>query len=217
MFLPSFQKTMRGTFTRNLALTILGLAVVPLGIAADATKVKVLQSGKTLDLKSMIVIEAKVKAVATQDAEHPKVIEMVMDYATPGAFPTLGKTFGPGELKNYSAIRFWVRSDSGTGFALSVTGEYKRKDGKSTIFSVPVMKGSESWTQITIPFAKFTRHPLKSWDKKKGEPVILAGGDAMDELDLAGISRWQFTSAIERRGTSTVGQLMFDSIELVEK
>ena len=120
---PSNSK--RGIIVQNLALTLLGLAVGPLCFAADAPKVKVLESGKSGDLKSLNLVETKVKVVSTRDADHTKVIEAVMDYAKPGVFPSIGKGFAVGELKKYSAVRFWVRSDFGTGFAFSFNGDYR--------------------------------------------------------------------------------------------
>jgi len=186
--------------------------------AADSAKVKVLEKCEHIDPKLLRVTEAKAKVVTTQDPEHRKVIELVMDYAKAGAVSGLGKDFPGGvNLKKYSAIRFWVRSDVGTSFIFGIGGSYKRKDGRSTSFSLGSVRATETWTQITFPLDKATRGGGRYWDKQKQEPVTVPGGDPMDEEDYAGITRWGLISGIDNRGTATSGHLMFDGFELVEK
>ena len=186
--------------------------------AADSAKVKVLEKCDQIDLKTLRIGEAKAKVVTTQDPEHRKVIELVMDYAKAGAWSSMGKDFPEGlNLKKYSAIRFWVRSDSGTSFRFGISGSYKRKDGRGTGFTLGGVKATETWTQITYPLDKAKRDGGRYWDKEKQVPVTVPGGDPMDEEDYDGIHRWGLGSDINNRGTATKGHLMFDGFELVEK
>jgi hypothetical protein len=212
---PLFQ---RRIMSGKLCLAVLGLVLAPLCLAADSQKVKVLESCNTVDLKALRIYEAKVKAVTTQDPAHRKAIEIVMDYAKAGAWSGIGKDFPPGvNLKKYSAIRFWVRSDCGTSFGFGLGGDYKRADGKYPGFGGVGYTASETWSQITIPLENFKRGTIKTWDPVKKEQVILPGGDSMDAQDLANVSRWGLHSYVNNRGTSTIGHLMFDAFELVEK
>jgi hypothetical protein len=175
---------------RPLCLTALGFVAAPLCIAADSPKVKIVESCDRVDLKALRINQAQVKSVLTQDPEHRKVLEMVMDYAVAGGRPGFGKDFPAVNLQKFQAIRFWVRSDFGTTFSVGIGGEYKRADGKSPGFWTPGTTASENWTQITIPLEKFMRHEVRTWDKDKKVWVVIPGGDRMDAQDYAGISRW---------------------------
>jgi hypothetical protein len=96
----------------RLFYAVLGLSLAPRLVAADNAKVKVLEKCDQIDPKVLRISEAKAKIVTTQDPNHRKVLELVMDYAKAGVGAGLGKNFPEGtNLKKYSAIRFWVRSD----------------------------------------------------------------------------------------------------------
>jgi len=203
---------------RKLSLSLLSLISAAHCFAADSAKVKVLETCDKIDPKTVRITEAKAKSIPTQDPEHRKAIELVMDYAKPGAWSGLGKDFPEHlNLKKYAAIRFWVRSDVGTSFSFGIGGDYKRRDGRGTNFYGGGFKATETWTQITIPLDKFRRGGLRNWNKEKKEWTEIRGGDPMEDEDFEGISRWGLSSDINARGASTKGHLMFDAFELVEK
>jgi hypothetical protein len=153
---------------RPLCLTAVSLLAVPFCIAADAPKVKILESCDRVDPKALRINQAQVKSVPTPDPAHRKVLEVVMDYAVAGGRPGLGKDFPAGSLQKFSAIRFWVRSDFGTTFTFGVGGDYKRADGKSSGFWTPGTTAREDWTQITIPLEKFMALRRNLWVKTAG-------------------------------------------------
>jgi hypothetical protein len=198
-------------------LTTLCCLFVASSFAADTTKVKVLDKLEHIDAKSLKIREAKAKIVATDEPDHRKVLELAMDYAKANSWSGFNKFFPEGNLnpKKYTAIRFWVRSNSGTSFNTGIGGHYTRKDGKYNSFYGGSFTASTTWTQITIPLDKFKRNGDKIW--KNGAQVIIPGGEAPEDEDYAGIDNFGISSGINNRGTSTVGHLMFDGLELVEK
>jgi len=185
-------------------------------LAADAQKVKVLDSCDKIDPKATVLSELKAKVVPTTDPAHPKAMEVSIDYAKPGTYPNFGRKFAPGMLdpKKYSALRFFVRSNSGTSFTVQFHRP-PRTDEKLNWFYGGVIEGKPEWTQITIPLENFKRGGGKIW--KNGAQLVLPGGDPFDADDYANINELKFVSTIDRRGSATVGHLMFDAIELVEK
>ena len=186
-------------------------------VAADTTKVKVLDKLDQIDAKTIKLHEAKGKIVITEDSEHRKALELVIDYAKANTGGGFNKSFAEGTInpKKYSAIRFWVRGNSGTGFYTHFGGHHTRKDGNLTVFNGGVYTTTTDWKQITIPLEKFERNGDKIW-KNSGQ-VIIPGGDAPDDEDFAGFDHFGISSGINNRGSSTAGHLMFDGIELVER
>ncbi len=197
------------------AIVLAGLSA-PL-FAADASKNKILEKFEHMDEKTIKIGDAKAKIVNTQDKEHSKALELKMDYAKPNSYPGFSKSFPEATLNptRYSGFSIWVRSDVETSFNVSISGSYKRKDGKIPAFGGGGFKATSEWKQIIIPFEKFSRNGAKFW--KEGKQVIIPGGGPMDEDDYGGITRFGIGTSIESRGTSTVGHLMFDSLELIEK
>jgi hypothetical protein len=186
--------------------------------AADPAKTKVLDKFERIDEKTLKAIEAQLKVVSTKDKDHPKALEVKMDFARPGSYPGFTKTFPEATLNptKYEAFRFWVRSDVGTSFSVDVSGVYKRKDGKGSGFFGGGVKGEPEWKQVTIPFRAFKRHAGTFY--KDGQRIVQpGGGEPLDEEDYGGTTRISFRTAVENRGTSVIGQLMFDNLELVEK
>lgn len=187
--------------------------------AADPVKTKVLEKFEHQEEKSLQFNNAKAKVVGTKDKEHPRVLEIRMDYAVPGSqYGGLSKRFPEATLNpmRYEAFRFWVRSDVGTSFGVSIGGGYKRKDGKSSSFSGPGFRAESGWTQIEVPFASFRRNAAVYY--KDGKRMVQpGGGEPLDEEDYGGITGISFNTGVEGRGTSVIGHLMFDTLELVEK
>lgn len=184
--------------------------------SANSGKVKELDRFNKIDPKTLVAYEAKITCVSTQDSLHPKVLDMSMDYAKPGGAPRIDKQFPVGTLgPKTAAIRFWVRSDSGTSFSAMLRGTYKRKDGRLTGFNAGSTIASPTWTQVTIPIEKLERQGAVVW--RDGAQVIIKGGGAPDEDDLKGLTYFVFITGIGGRGSSTVGHLQFDGLELVER
>lgn len=212
---PLLMKSLPSLHVTVISLTL--LLVTP-RLFADPAKVAVLENCDRIDPKAMHVTDCKAKVVDTKDAAHAKVIEVVFDYAKPGANGNIGKDFPANlDLKKYGAIRFWVRSDSATSFGLRFAGKYTRKDGKASSFSGGNFTATDSWTQIVVPFEKITRVAAGYWDKAKNEKVTIPGGDTMDNEDFVGLTYWYLNSGINGRGTANQGHLQLDAFELVEK
>jgi hypothetical protein len=199
-------------------LSLTALLLLTPQLSADAGKVVVLENCDRIDPKAMHITDCKGKAVETKDPAHTKVLDIVFDYAKPGANGNVGRDFPPHtDLKKLAAIRFWVRSDNATTFGLRFAGKYTRKDGKGTSFSGGNFSATDTWTQIIVPFEKITRVPGVVWDKAKNEKVNIPGGDVMDDEDFSGLKNWYINSGINSRGNSTTGHLQIDSVEMVEK
>lgn len=199
-------------------IAILCCVAVAQAKGADATKVKVLDRLDRIDPKTLEVRDAKAKIVDTKDAEHPRALELVMDYAKPGSWPGLNKKFPEGTInpKKHVAIRYWVKSNSGTGYSVGFGGAGPRKDGKKDAFWADHPPATETWTLVTIPFEKLKRHSEKIW-KNGAQHITPGGGEPPDAEDFANFNRFGFGSVIDWRGSATTGHLMFDGIELVEK
>lgn len=193
------------------------LVVVTAASAADSPKVKVIDPCDRIDPRTSMLHLLKAKVVPTNDPDHRKALELSIDYAKPGTDPGYAKTFPAGMLnpKKYSAVRFWYRSDSSTGFILQLIRDTPRKDEKLPWFSGGSFTGKPEWTQVTVPLENFKRAGAKIW--KNGAQVVLPGGDPIDDDDYANIVKIRFATIIELRGTSPVGHLMFDAVELIEK
>ncbi len=157
------------------------------------------------------------KIVNTPDPEHHKVFEVVADFAKPNGWAVVQKKFPEGTInpKKYSGIRFWAKSDSGSTMVVLVGGEKPRPDGKRNAFGGERIKGTETWTEYTVPFAPMKRHGDKFW--KDGKQVILEGGDPMDDLDYSTLSRVEFYFPLDGRGTALTSHMLIDGLVLVEK
>jgi hypothetical protein len=206
-------------FCSLMALTLAGLVGGPGGVlAAEAEKVKPLEKFDKVDEKTLKLYDAQHKIVNTKDKEHPRVLELKMDFAKPGSWSGFSKTFPEGTLNpnRYEAFRFAVKSDVGTSFTVFVNGGYKRKDGKYSGFSGGEIQGTSEWKVITVPLKDLKRQSLKVF--KDGKQMMTpGGGEPMDEEDYGGITMIGLRTSVERRGTSVIGHLMFDSLELLEK
>ncbi|MEI6713980.1 MAG: hypothetical protein WCO60_09520 [Verrucomicrobiota bacterium] len=186
--------------------------------AADIPKTKVLDNLNAIDPRTLQFREARAKIVNTQDSEHGKALELVMDYRKPDISPAFFKTFLPRTIdpQKYVAIRYWVRSDSETQYNITLTGSIQRKDGKHIVFGANHPPTTATWTQVTIPFVEFRRGSEKSF--KNGTQEVTPGvDDQPDADDFENFVKLGFGSIIDWRGKSTNGHLMFDRIELVEK
>lgn len=201
---------------RNILLLSMFLVVGSV-CAADNVKVKVIDRCDHIDPRTSTLSDVRAKTVATNDPEHRKVLELFIDYAKPGTWPGYVKSFPAGMLnpKKYSALRFWYRSDSATGFVAQFIRDTPRKDGNVLWFGSALITGKNEWTQVTISLADFKRGGAKVW--KNGAHVVFPGGDPIDDDDYENIVKVRFTTLIDWRGTGTAGHLMFDAIELVEK
>ncbi|MEI6714227.1 MAG: hypothetical protein WCO60_10775 [Verrucomicrobiota bacterium] len=185
--------------------------------AADNVKAKVIDPCDRIDPRTSMLNLVKAKVVPTNDPDHRKALELSIDYAKPGTDPGYAKVFPAGMLnpKKYSAVRFWYRSDSSTGFILQLIRDTPRKDEKVPWFSGGNFTGKTEWMQATVPLENFKRAGAKIW--KNGAQVVLPGGDPIDDEDYANIVKIRFATVIDMRGTSAVGHLMFDKVELIEK
>jgi hypothetical protein len=201
------------------ALAMVGWSVPSELGAAESAKTKVLEKFEHLPEKTITIRNAKSKVVNTKDKDHPRALELKMDYAIPGAQSGgFGKSFPEATLNpgKYEAFRFWVRSDVGTSFSVGIGGGYKRKDGKSSSFGGPGFRAEQEWKQIKVPFSAFRRSAAVYY--KDGKRMVQpGGGEPLDEEDYGGVTGIGFNSDITGRGTSVMGHLMFDSLELVEK
>ncbi len=198
-------------------LPLLACLMVTPARGADVPKVKVLDQFNTIDPKTLKSIEAKIKIVPTPDAAHNKVLEMVADFAKPGAWVGVMKMFPAGTInpKKYSAIRFFARSNSGTRMNVDVATEAVAPDGGPTGYYGGTITGTEEWTEITIPLSNFKRQGAKFW--KDGKQMIFQGGEPLDDEKCKNLNRIYFSTSVEGRGTSTVGHFMIDGLVLVEK
>ncbi|MEI6714838.1 MAG: carbohydrate binding domain-containing protein [Verrucomicrobiota bacterium] len=192
--------------------------VVPSAFAAPGTKGRPLDSCDSIDPKTTVQHEVVAKVITTTDPQHRKALELTIDYAKPGGYPGYMKTFTPGivDPKKVSAVRFFCRSNSDTSFSFELLRTTQRKDGKAYFFWGGAYKASKEWTEITIPLENFKRAGGKIW-KNGAQQDMPGSGEPMDEDDLSKIGQFKITSIIDQRGTATVGHLVFDSIELVEK
>jgi len=201
---------------KNLLLLSMLVVVTSVG-AAEGPKVKVIDPCDRIDPRTSSLNLLKAKVVPTNDPDHRKALELSIDYAKPGTDPGYAKVFPAGMLnpKKYSAVRFWYRSDSSTGFILQLIRDTPRKDEKVRWFSGGNFTGKTEWTQVTVPLENFKRAGAKIW--KNGAQVVFPGGDPIDDDDYANIVKLRFATVIDMRGTNTEGHLMFDAVELLEK
>lgn len=192
-------------------------------IAQAPQKTKVLDALNSIDPKTLEIRNAKGKIVSTPDPEHRQALELIIDYAKPDTCPGVFKKIAPGtlDLKKYSAIRFWVRSNVETSYYVTLRIDSKtwpplRADGKCAFYSGITHKATGTWSQVVIPLENFKRQTRDLF--KKGEKVTTpGGGETLDNQDINSPMLFGAESTINQSGTSTVGHLMFDALELVEK
>lgn len=192
--------------------------VVTSALAAPGTKGRALDSCDSIDPKTTLKHDIVAKVVPTTDPQHSKVLEISIDYANPGAYPGYMKTFAPGSVnpKKVSAVRLFCRSNTDTSFSFELLQTTPRKDGKANFFWGGAFKATKEWSEITIPLPNFKRAGGKIW--KNGAQQDMPGtGEPLDDDEAMKIGQFKITSTIDQRGSATVGHLMFDAIELVEK
>jgi hypothetical protein len=163
---------------------------------------------------------SKLKAVETKDPAHPKVIEFKCDFRDPGGWGGFSKVFSEGTINpsKHAAIRFFVRSDTGTSFSWGVSGKHPRKDKKNTGFGAGGLKATENWQEIIIPIEKLSRFGVGYYDKEKREHVtVWPGGDPPEQEDVLDFYSIGWSVHVSSRGSSVVGHLQFDELSLVLK
>ncbi|MEY2598846.1 MAG: hypothetical protein RLZZ142_1105 [Verrucomicrobiota bacterium] len=227
VFPPFIPGRLRGfrSFARRARAGLCALALA-LGCsnagAEDSGKYKVLDAFDFVSKNSLKEGGggSKLKAVETKDPLHPKVIEFTCDFRDAGGGGGFGKSFKEGTINpsKHAAIRFFVRSNTGTSFSFGVSGRTPRKDKKSTSFGGGSWKATEEWKEIIVPIDKLRRGGVGYYDKQKREHVtIWPGGDPPEEEDVLDFSGMGWGVNVNSRGSSVVGHLQFDELSLVLK
>ncbi len=198
------------------SLTLVTCLVSSHLMAADGPKTKVLDAFNTIDPKTLKADEMKIKVVSTPDPIHHKALEMVVDFAKPGAWPKLIKSFPAGTInpKKYSGIRFFAKSDTATKIHFGVIGPAE-KDGKPMDYRVYNVVGKDTWTEFSLPFNTFKFPGYKAW--KNGQQMVIPPGATLPEESLSLATGVVFSFRVEDRGNSTVANFMVDGLELIER
>jgi hypothetical protein len=187
--------------------------------AQDAGKVKVLDPLHRVDEKTLKVdrVGSKLKAVSSKDPAHPRAVEFTGDFRDADGFTAFTKRFPVGTVnpKKYSAIRFFVRGDSGTTFGIWLATETPRKDDKSNHFYAQNVKVTENWAEVVVPLKELKRHPVKEW--RNGKQVTDPGGDAPEDEEIWDFSRLLWVFGVNNRGSSVTAQIMVEGLGLVPK
>lgn len=178
---------------------------------------------QTIDPKTLRATESTLRITSTPDKGHKNVLELSADFAKPGAWSGLMKTFKAGSLsaKHHSAIRLFMKSVTNTEVTITAVGDYLRPDGRPSRFYLsPISGGStikctEAWTEVVIPFSNFKRGGLREW--RNDAPVVVPGGDPIEEWEIEKLNKILFTLNVETRGTSTVAKVLFDDLVAIEK
>jgi hypothetical protein len=195
-------------------LPLLTCLVATSAFAATPQKVKVIDAFNTIDPKTVTASEVKMKIISTPDPAHHKALEMVADFAKPGAWPWVKKMVPPGMMnpKKYSGIRFYAKSDSETAISVIFSGP-AGKDGRPLGYAAYI-KGTNTWTEVSLPFSSFKNYEVKLW--KEGVQKVFKGGEPIADADFPLISAIQFAFDINKRGTATAGHFVIDGLTLIE-
>lgn len=205
----------------NKALRIAPLAVWLLSLPSvaedEAGRVKYLDKFHVIDPKSIKATELKLKVVSGEDAAHNRALELSADFAKPGAYTHLVKTFAAGTVnsKKHSGVRFFMKSPTGTRVTVVMDGTYKRPDGRLTSFSGGAVVGNDQWKEVKIPFAEFKRRDARIW--KDGAQVVIKGGDPMEEFEIGQLNSITFAMHVEARGSSTIAKVLLEGLSLAEQ
>lgn len=183
--------------------------------AAEDRKFKTLEEFHSIDPKSVQLKELKGKVVPTTDPLHAKVLELNIDFAKPGTYPSVSKLFKAGLIdpKKYSGIRFFVRSNTDTGFAVGISADSFAKDGRPRRY-ISYQAGKSEWKEVIIPFSSFKSQEFRTF--KDGVQKVFKGAEPILEDDYKTFSSIYFIFAIERRGTASESQIQFDGLSLIE-
>lgn len=202
---------------RPLASSWLAATLLVSAHAAETPKARTIDKLEQIDPKFTVQYELKAKVVSSKDPEHPKAIELNIDYAKPATTPNFKRIEKEGFLnpKKHSAIQFWVRGDNQTQFTVQLWGNYKRTDKKRNGFGSTPIKVTPEWKQVVIPLDSFKRHPDTRFEN--GQKVSIPGGDAPDSEDFSELNRIEFVSGIGQRGDDGMGHIVIHKLELVEK
>lgn len=200
------------TLLKTLPL-VMCLSASPL-YAAEAPKGKVIDAFNTIDPKSVKLQDLKAKIVTTPDPAHKKALEMVIDFAKPGSYPRVIKSITPGTIdpKKYSGVRFFYKSDTETGMAISLRTGVTNPDGRYGAYAM-WLTGKPEWAEITIPFGNFKSFEQKVW--KDGTQKIFPGGETIRPEEYGQLKEIHFVFAIENRGKAVAGEFLIDGLELV--
>jgi hypothetical protein len=190
--------------------------------AEDSSKYKRLDSMERVDEKTLKPGGGggKLKAVSTNDPKHPKVVEFTCDFRDANGLGGFTKWFPTGtvNIKKHAAIRFFVRSNSGTSCWFDIGGSTPRKDKKNNAFRMGEFAATEHWTEVVVPLEKIRRHSVTYYDKDKREHVVVhPGGDPPDDEDCLDFNRISFGVSVNGRGSSVTAHLQFDDLALVLK
>ncbi|MEI6713941.1 MAG: hypothetical protein WCO60_09325 [Verrucomicrobiota bacterium] len=184
--------------------------------AAEAGKGKVIDNFNTIDPKSVKIWDLKAKSASTQDPAHRKVLEIAVDFAKPGTWPTVAKLLPPGgiDTKKYSGIRLSYKSDTETGMVVNIcTGGSTLPDGRWPGYGTPRLIGKPEWQTVDLPFSAFKDWANKAW--VNGEQKIYAGGQPIRPEDYGQFKELRFTFDINFRGTASTGIFLIDGLELI--
>lgn len=182
----------------------------------EAGRVKYLDRFHAIDPKSLRASELKLKVVPGEDVAHSRALELSADFAKPGAYTHLVKTFAAGTVnsKKHSGVRFFIKSPTGTRVAVLMGGNYKRPDGRLTVFYGGVVVGNNQWKEVNLPFAEFKRRDARLW--KDGAQVVIQGGDPMEEFEIGQLNSITFAMHVEARGSSTIAKVLLEGLSLAE-
>lgn len=204
--------------TRSLLALCLAASLLQSPAFAAEPKYKVLDSFKFLDPKSTKQWEVKSKIASTQDPAHSKVLDLQVDFAKPGTWPSFRKYVLEGTFKpsKYSGIRFFARSESSTEFDLVLGSDRRTPEGRSMSF-VKRIKATPEWTEFKIPFEEIRTWNEKFWDEKLKTQKQFPGGEPIPAEEYAELKWVGFGFFVEGRGSSTVAKVQIDELSLMEK
>lgn len=203
----------------NKAFRVTPLAVCLLSLpllAEEAKPVKYLDTFHLLDPKTVKASEIKLQVVSGDDAAHSRALQLSADFAKPGANTALTKVFDAGTInpKRYSGVRFFIKSPTGTRVWIRMGGNYQRPDGRLAGFHGGAVTGTDRWQEVKISFSEFKRAGGKYI--KNGVPVVVQGGDPMEEFEIGQMTRISFSLNEETRGNSVVAKVLLEGLALVE-
>ena len=204
--------------TKTLPLASLAVCLLSLpSVAGESRTVTYLDKFHVVDPKSVRVNQLKLQVVSGEDAAHNRALELTADFAKPGAWTHLVKTFAAGTInsKKHSGLCFYMKSPTGTCVSVHMTGNYKRPDGRLTSFYGGHFVGNDQWKEVKIPFANFRRKSARVWTD--GAHTNVQGVDPMEEFEIGQINSITFAMNVETRGNSTLAKVLLEGLSLAEQ
>lgn len=203
--------------TKTPLVTQLAVCLLSLPLFAEEAKpVKYLDTFHLIDPKTLRGSEVKMQVVSGDDAAHGRALQLTADFANPGTYTNLSKTFPAGTInpKRHTGVRFFIKSPTGTRVSISMGGNYHRQDGRHSAFHGRSVVATDQWQEVKILFSEFKRQGGRY--VKNGVAGFVQGGDPMEEFEIGQMSRIWFSMSEETRGNSVVAKVLLEGLALVE-